>query len=90
MNPYTKAAQFVIRLAGFGVVAVSVILLLGNVVLILSDRPPERALVVTLESFCFAFGCVILWKSTSLAERLTGELDDNGELEDSDESESGE
>lgn len=74
MNPYTKAAQFLIRLVGFGFLIVSIVLLSGNLVLMLADRPTDTSGALALEAMPFLIGAVVLWKSTTLARSLTRDL----------------
>jgi hypothetical protein len=76
MNPYTRAAQFVIRLVGFGFVIVSVILLSSDLLLALSGRATGRPATLVLEAIPFLVGSAIIWKSTAMAARLTRDLDD--------------
>ncbi len=74
MNPYTKAAQFVIRLVGVGFAIVSLALLSGNAVLMLASRPTDAPGALVLEGIPFLIGAVVLWKSTALAKALTRDL----------------
>ena len=87
MNPYARAAQFLVRLAGSGFVAISAILLLCNIAAVsVIEHPPEGPLAIGLEVLCLAAGCAILWKSKAIARRLAGDLwDDDQEPEEPEE-----
>lgn len=76
MNPYTKAAQFVIRMIGLGGIIISAILLIGNLMLHLSNRPTEPRATLFLEAVPFLVGVVVLCYSTHLARRFTRDLSD--------------
>jgi hypothetical protein len=82
MNPFGKAAQFLVRLAGYGIVSVSAILLLSNIAAVaVMDHPAEPKLTIAIEVACFAAGCAILWKNRDIARRLAGDLWEDEEEE---------
>ena len=77
MNPYTKAARLLILFIGFGILAVALTLLAGDLFIIANNKPP-RTLMLALEGFLLILSITILVKSTTMAEYLTT---DAGETE---------
>gem|GEM_PF-985160 len=75
MNPYTKAAQFLIRLIGLGFLIIGAILLAGNLMLQFSDRPVDGHF--TGEIVLLLIGLFILITSTRFAKWITRNLDDD-------------
>lgn len=75
MNPYTKAAQLLIRLIGLGFLIVGATLLGGNLMLHFSGRPVDGHL--TGEIVLLLIGLFILIISTRLAKWITRSLDDD-------------
>ena len=75
VNPYTKAATFVLRLAGVGMVLISFVLLAGNLMMHLTQHKVDAPALLILESLPLPLGIVVLWKSTAMARRLTDYLE---------------
>ena len=76
MNPYTKAALFVIRLVGAGFLFVGLALLAGDLFVILAQHEPGRRAMLALECVLLIAGVVVLWNSSALAKRLTRDFED--------------
>ena len=76
MNPYTKAASVVIRLIGFGFVAVGLLLLAGDLFLVFVRHEPGRHWMLGLEGLLLLIGGFVLWKSTDFAKRLTQDFEE--------------
>ena len=76
MNPYTKSARLLIRLIGFGFVAVSLTLLGGDLFVVLARHEQGSVLKLGLEGFCLVLGALILWKSSKMARRLTEDFEE--------------
>ena len=79
MNPYVKAALFLVRLTGFGLVIVALFLMSGNLALIVSRQPVQKPLGLALEALVLLAGFVLLWKSADIARRMVGGLDDESD-----------
>jgi hypothetical protein len=75
VNPYTRAAQSIIRLLAFGLVIFSFCLYASDVFLSLSHRPVSRPASLALKGLPFLAGLVLFWKSSGLALYLTRDLD---------------
>jgi hypothetical protein len=76
MNPYVKAALFLTRLAGFGLVTVGGFLVFSNLAAFLVRKPVQKPLLLALEVVVLFAGVAVLWKSRTIARRLVNDLDD--------------
>ncbi len=77
MNPYCRAALFLIRLGAIGLVLTGFMLLSGDVVNWMARSPvATRAWVVPLEFLVMIIGAVLLWRSRKLAHRFTAQFDE--------------
>ena len=77
MNPYTKAALFLLRMIAFGFVLVSV-LQLGSLVFYFAGpkKPVIDWVSVGLRSIPLLIGLVLLIKSYAIARKLTEHFDE--------------
>lgn len=76
LNPYAKAARFVLRLVGFGLMLISFTLLATDLFLLLAERKTGGPWSWVIKSLPFVAGLVIFWISGSLARRLTRQFDE--------------
>jgi hypothetical protein len=76
MNPYTKAALFLIRLIAFGCIMTS-LLLLGSYIFYLKTgrHPADGVLSLILKTLPLIIGVVLLVKGYAIAKKLTEDLD---------------
>lgn len=81
MNPYVKAVQSVIRLAGCGLIIVSGVLLLSNWAASSANHASLNTIAVAAEALCLVAGLIILLKSRSIAHRILGSLGDDNDSE---------
>jgi hypothetical protein len=77
MNPYVKAALFVVRLAGFGLAAIGLFLLASNAALVATRQSVQKPTALALEALTFLAGIAVLWKSGAIARRIVGGLDED-------------
>jgi len=77
MNPYTKAALFVIRMIAFGCILCSLLLLASYVFYLKTEKRPDvGTLSIILKSLPLLFGFVLLFKSSAIAKKLTEDFDE--------------
>jgi hypothetical protein len=76
MNPYFKAALFLIRLVAAGFAVVGITLLCSDVVLLLSHKPVSSGGSLALKGLPILIGLVLFVKSYALAKRLTKEFEE--------------
>jgi hypothetical protein len=76
MNPYTKAALFLIRLIAFGCIMTSLLLLGSYVFYLKGDRHPEGGVLsLIVKTLPLIIGAVLLVKSYAIAKKLTQDFD---------------
>jgi hypothetical protein len=76
MNPYTKAAVFLIRLIAFGCILCSLLLLGSNLFLLMTGKKSEDGMLsMALKSLPFIVGLLLLIKSYAIARKLTEDFD---------------
>ena len=75
MNPYRRAALFLIRLIAGGFLCIGVFYLFPDAVLLRAHRK-VGALPVTGHCLIFIAGMILLLKSDSLARKLTEDFDE--------------
>jgi hypothetical protein len=76
MNPYFKAALFVIRLIAAGFVIFGGTLLSSDLFLMLSHKPVSPAGTLALKAVPILIGFVLFLKSYSLAKNLTKDFEE--------------
>jgi hypothetical protein len=76
MNPYFRAALFLIRLIAAGFCIFSITLLCSDVFLMLSHRPISGSARLALKSLPLLIGFVLFLKSYALAKHLTRDFDE--------------
>lgn len=76
MNPYTKAALFVIRLVAFAFVLFGALPLGADYFARRQHKPASGTLWLFLEIFSVLLGIVLLIKSRELAKKVTEDFED--------------
>ncbi len=76
MNPYTKAASFVIRLIAFGFILFGALPLGANYFAHRQHKPSAGIFWIALEILSLLLGLVLLFKSGALAKKLTEDLEE--------------
>jgi hypothetical protein len=77
MNPYTKAARFLIRMVAFGFILFGVLLLSSYVFYFAGHKKPDEGVLwMILKSLPVIFGLVLLLKSHAIARKLTEDFDE--------------
>ena len=76
MNPYTKAAQFIIRLVAFAFVLFGALPLGADYFARRQNKPAAGTLWLFLEIFSLLLGFVLLFKSGAIAKKLTKDFDE--------------
>ena len=76
MNPYFKAALFLIRLIAAGFAICGITLLCSDVFLFLSHKPISAPGVLALKLLPLLIGLALFLKSDSLARRLTRDFEE--------------
>jgi hypothetical protein len=76
MNPYFRAALFLIRLIAAGFAIFGITLLCGDVFLLLSHKPISGPGTLALKLLPLLIGLVLFLKSYSLAKRLTRDFEE--------------
>ena len=76
MNPYTKAALFIIRLVAFAFILFGALSLGADYFASRQDKPNPGTLWLFLEIFSVLLGIVLLIKSRELAKKFTDDLED--------------
>jgi uncharacterized membrane protein len=76
MNPYFKAALFLIRLIAAGFCILSLTLLSSDVFLMLSHRPISGRTSLAFKVLPLLIGLALYLKSFALAKRLTKDFDE--------------
>jgi hypothetical protein len=76
MNPYFKAALFLIRLVAAGFCILSLALYSSDVFLMLSHRPISGRASLALKLLPLLIGLALFVKSYALAKRLTKDFDE--------------
>lgn len=80
MNPYRRAALFLIRLTAIGLVLISLVLLSRYVLGWMAHQEVSTSAAITvLQVVCLVGGMILLIKSDSLAGRLTEDLEETPE-----------
>lgn len=77
MNPYTKAALFVIRLVAFAFVLFGALPLGADYFARRQNKPSGSTLWLFLEIFSLLLGFVLLFKSGAIAKKLTEDFDES-------------
>ncbi|MGO8697947.1 MAG: hypothetical protein ACLQVY_09550 [Limisphaerales bacterium] len=75
MSPYAKAVLAALRLLAWGGMLTSLSLYANDVYLYLTHRSSDVPSVLALKGLPFLAGAVLLFKSRSLAERFTKDLE---------------
>jgi hypothetical protein len=75
MSPYTKAVLFVIRLAGSGLIILSLGLYASDLYLYLSHHPCSGLAVLALKAAPALGGVALYWRAKPMAIHLTKDLD---------------
>jgi len=75
MNPYAKAALFVLRLAACGLIILGCGFLGTDLFLYLKDRPFSPPAILALKAAPVLAGAVLFGKAKGIAIRLTKDLD---------------
>ncbi len=75
MNPYFKAALFLIRLIAAGFVIFGFTLLCSDLFLMLSHKPVSGPGTLALKALPILIGLVLFLKSYALAKHLTKDFD---------------
>jgi hypothetical protein len=75
LNPYAKAALFVLRLAACGLIILGGGLCAPDVYLYLSHRPAARPAALALKAVPALAGAALYARSKAVALRLTKDLD---------------
>jgi hypothetical protein len=76
MNPYFKAALFLIRLIAAGFAIFGITLLCSDVFLMLSHKPISGPGTLALKLLPLLIGLVLFLKSYALAKRLTRDFEE--------------
>ena len=76
MNPYTKAALFIIRLVAFALVLFGALPLGADYFVRRQNKPIGSKLWLFLEIFSLLLGFVLLFKSGAIAKKLTEDFED--------------
>lgn len=76
MNPYFKAALFLIRLVAAGFVILGGTLLCSDLFLILSHKPVSGAGTLALKALPILIGFVLFLKSYGMAKHLTKDFEE--------------
>lgn len=76
MNPYTKAASFVIRLIAFALILFGALPLGANYFASRQHKPSAGIFWISLEIFSLLAGLVLLFKSGALAKKLTEDFEE--------------
>jgi hypothetical protein len=76
MNPYFKAALFLIRLIAAGFCIFSLTMLSSDVFLLLSNKPISGPPTLALKSLPLLIGLVLFLKSYALAKHLTKDFEE--------------
>lgn len=77
MNPYTKAALFLIRLIAFGCILCSLLLLASYAFYLNADKKPDDGMFsLALKTLPLLIGFVLLLKSSAIAKKLTEDFED--------------
>jgi hypothetical protein len=75
LNPYAKAALFVIRLAACGLIVLGFGLCAGDLFLWLARRPFSGPGLLALKASPVPAGAALYWKAKAIAIRLTKDLE---------------
>jgi hypothetical protein len=76
MNPYFKAALFLIRFIAAGFLIFGITLLCSDIFLMLSHKPVSRPAILALKSLPLLIGLVLFLKSYALAKNLTKDFEE--------------
>ena len=76
MNPYTKAALFIIRLIAFAFILFGALQLGADYFAHRQHKPSSSTLWLFLEIFSLLLGFVLLFKSREIAKKLTKDFDE--------------
>ena len=76
MNPYTKAALFIIRLAAFAFILFGALPLGADYFARRQGKPSAGTIWLFLEIFSVLLGFVLLFKSGAIARKLTEDFDE--------------
>jgi hypothetical protein len=77
VNPYRKAALFLIRLVALALIFISLLFMGGYAMSWMLQRPVNaKWSLVLLETLPFIVGFLLLFKASAIARRLTEDLDD--------------
>ena len=76
MNPYTKAALFLIRLVAFAFILFGGLELGAEYFAHRQNKTGSNAVWLFLEIFSLLIGLVLLFKSKSIARKLTEDFED--------------
>lgn len=76
MNPYTKAALFIIRLIAFAFILFGALQLGADYFASRQNKPSAGTLWLFLKVFSLLLGFVLLFKSSAIAKKLTEDFDD--------------
>lgn len=77
MNPYTRAALFLIRLIAFGFILTGALLLGAYFFSLKAGKHPEGGIIsLSLKTLPLLVGLVLLFKSYAIARKLTEDFDE--------------
>ena len=76
MNPYTKAALFIIRLIAFAFVLFGALPLGADYFARRQNKPAAGLIWLFLEIFSLLLGFVLLFKSREIAKKLTEDFEE--------------
>ncbi len=76
MNPYTKAATFVVRLVAFAFILFGALPLGAEYFARRQHKPISGTLWLFLEIFSLLLGFVLLFKSSAIAKKLTEDFEE--------------
>lgn len=76
MNPYTKAASFVVRLVAFAFILFGALPLGANYFASRQHKPSGSMIWMILEILSLLVGFVLLIKSTTIAKKLTEDFEE--------------
>jgi hypothetical protein len=77
MNPYRRAALFLIRLIAFGLILFSLLQVSSYYFSLKTRKKSEQsALAISLKTVPFLIGFILLVKGKSIAKKFTEDLDD--------------
>jgi hypothetical protein len=76
MNPYTKAALFIIRLVAFAFILFGTLPLGADYLARRQNKPSGSAVWLFLEIFAILLGFVLLFKSGAIAKKLTEDFEE--------------